>query len=336
MFFDRFNHKRTRGIARQVLATCVGVLASLSLAGVTPAAAQQPPQVGNWQSGVQVAPATMPTPAGAGSTSVARTGGEAPPSPSALPQVKLEALLTNDGQRIDQGLVWRVFNARSETDGKPKLLATHREAAPLLKVQPGDYTINVAFGRANLTRKITVKANDAATEQFVLNAGGLRLSADVGGSAPPANAITYSIQAEERDQFGARATVMSGAKPGSIIRLNAGIYQIVSTYGDANAVVRADVTVEAGKLTEAAISHAAAKVQFKLVTQAGGDAVADTAWSVQTLNGELVKESVGMMPSHILAPGSYAAFAKREGKAYRRDFSVRPGDNVQVEIVMAQ
>jgi hypothetical protein len=324
MFVNRVKLKVTGRVAGQLMGLGFGLLAAFN-----PAVAQQAPAGGNWQTGAAAQPAaTSP-----GTTSVTRSGGEIPAS--ALPQVKLEALLTNDGQRIDQGLVWRVFNARSETDGKPKLLATHREATPLLKVQPGDYTINVAFGRANLTRKITVKPNDEATEQFVLNAGGLRLVADVGGSAPPPNAITYAIQAEERDQFGSRSTIMSGAKPGAIIRLNAGIYQIVSTYGDANAVVRADVTVEAGKLTEAAISHAAAKVQFKLVTQAGGDAIADTAWSVQTLSGELVKESVGMMPNHILAPGSYAAFAKRGGKAYRRDFSVRPGDNVQVEIVMA-
>jgi hypothetical protein len=321
VFVDRLNERWPGRIAGALLGLCLSA---------TTLAAQQLPAGGNWQTGTVAPPAA----ANPGTTSVARSGGEGPAA--VLPQVKLEALLTNDGQRIDQGLVWRVFNARSETDGKPKLLATHREATPLLKVLPGDYTINVAFGRANLTRKITVKPNEEATEQFVLNAGGLRLIADVGGAAPPPNAITYAIQAEERDQFGSRSTIMTGAKPGSIIRLNAGIYQIVSTYGDANAVVRADVTVEAGKLTEAAISHAAAKVQFKLVTQAGGDAVADTAWSVQTLSGELVKESVGMMPNHILAPGSYAAFAKRSGKAYRRDFSVRSGDNVQVEIVIAQ
>ncbi len=329
MDFDRTEHTSKGWTIGLAVVFCAALGVALGAAN-NPVAAQQAPAGGNWQTGVQN------TPAAAGTTSVPRSGGDAPTPSTALPQVKLEALLTNDGQRIDQGLVWRVFNARSESDGKPKLLATHREAAPVLKVQPGDYTINVAFGRANLTRKITVKPNDEAIEQFVLNAGGFRLTADVGGNAPPANAITYAIQAEERDQFGSRATIMSGAKPGSIIRLNAGIYQIVSTYGDANAVVRADVTVEAGKLTEAAISHAAAKVQFKLATQAGGDAVADTQWSVQTLTGELVKESVGMMPNHILAPGSYAAFAKRGGKAYRRDFSVRPGDNVQVEIVLTQ
>lgn len=258
-----------------------------------------------------------------------------PAAAAQVPQVNMrfEAVLTDDGQRIEQGLVWRVFKAEQDSSGRPKLVATVREAAPLIRLVPGDYSVNVAFGRANLTRKIQVKAADGA-ERFVLNAGGLKVTADVGGQPPPPGSVTYSIQADERDQRGQRVTVLQNAKPGLIVRLNAGIYQITSTYGDANATVHADVTVEAGKLTEAAISHMAAKVAFKLVVEPGGDALPDTRWSIQTRGGEIVKESVGVFPTHILAPGTYAAFAKKDGKTYRRDFLVKAGDTVQVEVVM--
>ena len=74
-----------------------------------------------------------------------------------------------------------------------------------------------------------------------------------------------------------RTKVMSGLAPGVVVRLNAGIYSLVSAYGDANAVARADVTVEAGKLTEATLMHAAAKATFKLVARSGGDAVTQRA-----------------------------------------------------------
>ena len=92
--------------------------------------------------------------------------------------------------------------------------------------------------------------------------------------------FVYDIYSDERDQYGQRTKVMSAVRPGVVLRLNAGIYNIVGTYGDANAVVRADVTVEAGKLTEATLVHAAAKVTFKLVARAGGDAIADTQWTI--------------------------------------------------------
>jgi hypothetical protein len=250
-------------------------------------------------------------------------------------QVRLVALLTQDGQRIDQGLVWRVFQATKKApDAKSSLVSVHREASPVLMLAPGDYTVNAAFGRANLTRRISVKAGLPSVESFILNAGGLRLTALVGkGDPAPANSVTYDVYSDERDQFGNRAKIMGGAKPGLILRLNSGIYHIVSTYGDANAVVDADVTVEAGKLTEATVLHSAAKVTFKLVTRAGGEALADTQWSIVNTHGEVVKESVGALPTHVLAPGSYTATARSADRTFRRDFAVQPGDTAQVEVV---
>ncbi len=307
--------------------TCLGVFLSALVLTTTAAVAQQPTQPGLPNS-------TSRPAAGAPGAPPSGRAGETSPQTSVAGGVKLEAQLTSDGQRIDQGLIWRVFGGKAEADGKLKLMATYRESAPVLKMPPGDYTVNVAFGRANLTRKISVKAGENPVEAFVLNAGGLRVVADIGGHEAPANAVTYSIQTDERDQFGNRANVMVGAKPGLIVRLNAGIYQLTSVYGDANAIVRADVTVEAGKLTEAALSHAAGKVAFKLVSEPGGDALPDTAWSIQTPTGEIIKESVGALPMHVLAPGTYAAFAKKAGKTFRRDFLVRPGDFVQVEVVV--
>lgn len=252
-------------------------------------------------------------------------------------QVTLVALLTQDGERIDSGLVWRVFqdDPDSTERGKKKLVGTHREASPVLRLNPGDYIVNVAFGRAHLTRRITVKAGVQSVEPFILNAGGLRVAALVNKGEPaPPSSVTYEIFSDERDQFGNRSRVMRGAKPGVIIRLNSGIYHIVSTYGDVNAQVRADVTVEAGKLTEATVSHSAAKVTFKLVTRAGGEALADTQWSLLDAEGEVIKESVGALPTHTLAPGKYTVTAKSGGRVFRRDFTVDQGDVTEVEVVM--
>jgi hypothetical protein len=271
-------------------------------------------------------------------TVVPRTAPEAKPAPAAnMPgpgQVSLLAVLTQDGQSIEQGLTWRLFADRPGPDGKPRLISTHREASPLLRLEPGDYIVNVAFGRAHLTRKITVSAERGLQERFVLNAGGLKLiPALANGEAITDRTVTYDIYSDERDQAGQRIRIASGVRAGVIMRLNAGIYNVISTYGDANAVARADVTVEAGKLTEATLAHAAAKVTFKLVAQAGGDAIADTQWIIATGLGETVKESVGALPTHILAPGIYVVSARNGGEVSQRQFMVQAGDNVQVEVV---
>src|SRR5690606_17971117 len=83
--------------------------------------------------------------------------------------VQLVALLTADGQQIDDGLVWRVFNA--EGPGKPKLVSESHDASPRIRLPPGEYMINAAFGHANLTRKVVVKPGKMPPETFVLNAG---------------------------------------------------------------------------------------------------------------------------------------------------------------------
>jgi hypothetical protein len=281
------------------------------------------------------APAIVPP-----NTTVVPRSTQEPRSPAAAApgggggQLSLAALLTQDGQSIEQGLVWRVFAARPGPDGKPRLVATNREASPVLKLDPGEYLVNVAFGRANLTRKVTVSAERAVQERFVLNAGGLRLISQIaGGEVAGERGVVYDIYSDERDQYGQRTKVMGPVRPGVMLRLNAGIYNVVGTYGDANAIVRADVTVEAGKLTEATINHAAAKVTFKLVAQPGGDAIADTQWTVVTDEGETVKESVGALPTHIFAPGTYVVSAKNGGGVFQRRFTVQAGDAGQVEVL---
>ncbi len=250
------------------------------------------------------------------------------------PGVKLVALLTGDGQQIDQGLVWRVFQTGGQA-GKSKLLMESHEASPFLKLQPGDYMVNAAFGRANLTRKITVKAADGPPfEAFVLNAGGLRLSALINGKPAPPGSVTYSIFADDRDQFETRSAVITAAKPSLIIRLNSGIYRVVSVYGDANAKIETDVTVEAGKLTETTVTHTGGKATFKLVTRSGGEAMPDTRWTIQTDDGEMIKESVGALPTHVLAPGKYEVTASSGGHIFQKTFEIKDGDNVSVEVLM--
>lgn len=258
------------------------------------------------------------------------------PAAAGKAQLTLQAYLTQYGEPIDQGVVWRVYTEPLGADSaKPVLVGTFGEAAPVVPLDPGSYLVNVVFGRAHLTRKLAIPKSGPLEERFILNAGGLRVVAVVAGSDKAADlAVGYDVYQGDSDQLGGRTKIVGGMRPGVILRLNAGLYHIVSTLGDANAVVNADITVEAGKLTDATVSHHAARVTLKLVTRAGGDAEADTQWAVHTAQGELVRESQGALPSHVLAAGQYVASARHGGKLYQREFSVTSGETAQVEIVM--
>jgi hypothetical protein len=321
------------------------VLLAVVLPGTMPTLAQQATPGSGWQTGtdVMMVPDGPPAPRPATpNTTVVPRSTPASRLPSSQSEVALVAFLTDDGQRIEQGLVWRIFqepapDPQRADRGRPRLVNTLREASPAVRLAPGKYIVNVAFGRAHLTRKLTLAAGNSTQERFVLNAGGLRLSALIGkGQKAPDTAVTYDVLSGDVDQSGNRAKIVSGAKTGVIVRLNAGIYQIVSTYGDANAIVRADVSVEAGKLTEATVNHHGVKVTFKLVTRAGGEALADTQWSLYTSNGELIRESVGAVPTHILAAGNYVVSARNSvtGRVYQRTFNVQDAESAQVEVVM--
>lgn len=253
-----------------------------------------------------------------------------------LRTVRIEARLSEKGKPVKSGLVWRVFYPSPGNDGKLPLLATAKGGAATFQFQPGDYLVNVCFGKASVTRKITVpKVGPVAEQSLVLNAGGLRLNAVSGNDVKiPADKLRFSIYTNDAEGDEKRALVASKVKPNTVVRLNAGTYHIVSDYGKVNAVVGADIRVQAGKLTEATIQHRAAQMTLKLVSAPGGEAIADTAWSILTSAGDIVSESVGAFPSIVLAEGKYTAVARNKGQIYQRDFEVTPGQNQDVEVLL--
>jgi hypothetical protein len=295
---------------------------------------------------------SLPEAKGAGETAVQksaspppnRTAAVEPKSPAQSDAVQnrrpvpvtFKALVSEGGPRLQSGLIWRVYESKASLpNARYKLVSTHRDAMPTAALFPGEYLVNAAYGLSNLTKKIKVESGHSLEETFVLNTGGLKLAAVLPSGDPlPTSPASYDILSDEADQFGHRKMVLRNAKPGTVIRLNAGAYHIECLYGDANATVKADVTVEPGKITEATLKQTGAKTTFKLVQSLGGEALADTKWTILTSAGDVVKENAGALPTHILAPGSYSVIADHAGLNYTRTFSIGSGEAKQVEVVI--
>lgn len=249
--------------------------------------------------------------------------------------VNLSAILAKDSQTLTSGLIWRIYDGRVHDDGSYKLLHTLREPRVTRTLPGGYYLINAAYGRANVTKRLTVWPDKQLDDVFNLNAGGLRLYATLAKQPLLSEqSLTFDVYSDESDQFGNRRKVIAGAKSGVVMRLNGGAYRIESTYGDSNAVIEAEVNVEPGKLTEATVDHQAGKVTFRLVQKPGGEALADTIWNIYSGDGQFVKKSGGAFPSHILAAGSYEVRVEHGQKEFGAKFSVEAGDKKQVEVVM--
>ncbi len=259
--------------------------------------------------------------------------------PAGQSGVQLVAFLTDsaakeNGAQIEDGLLWRIYSIQVARGSQPKLVLKNRAASPVIRLSPGQYFVHAAYGKAYITRRITVPPKQLITEKFVLNAGGLRVTPIVTSTRPiPLSAISYDVFNDERDQLEGQSKVVSGARPGAIVRLNSGLYRIVSRYGKANATVEARVTVEPGKLTDAKVKHLGAPVSFKLVARPGGEAIASTQWTIQTAGGRVVVKSAGALPRHILAPGKYAVVARSRGRVFRKVFAVENGKDLTVELL---
>ena len=247
---------------------------------------------------------------------------------------RFSAKLSEDGKKIPNGLIWRAYSVAQKRGAKPLLIDTSRAPSPVFHLKPGRYLITATYGKAHSTLFHTAKLSEEKSKTIILNAGGLRLGSVLANGAPiNKEHVRFDIYSDERDQFSKRKKLMKDARPGLIIRLNSGIYHLISTYGDANARVEADVTVEAGKLTEAAVNHSSGKVTFKLVRKEGGEAMARTRWHIKTANGVLVTKSIGAFPTHILAAGNYQITASNNGKKFAGNFKIAAGEVKQVEVM---
>ncbi|TPL95248.1 hypothetical protein [Mesorhizobium sp. B2-3-12] len=249
--------------------------------------------------------------------------------------ITLSAQLTDKGTDITRGLVWRVFKPEA-VNGKLPMVASAHGGSAVFQLEPGSYLVHASYGRAGATKRITV-GKDAKRESLVLDAGGLKLDAVLsGGVRIPPKKLRFSIYEGTAEANGDRALIIPDVEPNSVVRLNAGIYHVVSTYGAVNAVIRSDIRVEAGKLTEATVEHHAAEITMKLVREAGGEAIADTSWSLLNESGDPIKETVGAFASMVLAEGDYTIIAKNRDRIYQKDFTVVAGQNQEIEVLATE
>ena len=281
-------------------------------------------------------PAAMPSlPAPLTQTPVTAIPLTSPPPVIASPAQAVLALTARYGKDlpvINSGLVWRVYSDRPDETGAFKLMREDHGATPNIVLPPGSYVVYVSLGLASAVRPVTVKS-DTDRESFVLPAGGLRIEGRVGTSKIPPNQISFSIYKGSQFEGTERAPLVPSVTAGDVLVLPEGTYYIVSNYGDANSVVRSDIRVQAGKLTDVIVTHRAAVITLKLVSDKGGEALANTAWSVITPGGDVIKESIGAFPRVVLSEGEYRAIAKNEGKVFERPFNVVNGVDGEVEVV---
>src|SRR5215211_6413821 len=256
------------------------------------------------------------------------------PAPSLAPQATtmlgLSAVFAGEQKPIRSGLTWRIYEDRTDvTQLTP--VAKSNAASPSLALKPGSYIVHAAYGFASASKRVTVFATPVV-DRLTVSAGALQLAGAVGETPIPPNRLSFSIFVPLGNNSEGRL-VTANAKARELIRLPEGTYHVVSTFGESNAIMRSDLKVDSGKITEATLNHRAATVTLKLVGAAGGEAFAGTAFSVLTPGGDVIREAIGAFPSLTLAEGDYVLIARHEGQVYTREFKVESGLDRDVEVL---
>jgi hypothetical protein len=256
----------------------------------------------------------------------------APALPAGQVPLLLAARFGPEPPAITAGLVWRIYSDKPDANGMFKLVKEEKSASPTVLLPAGGYVVHVSFGLASAVKPVQLRS-ESVREVFEIKAGGLRVEGRVGDSRIPPSQVSFDIYKGSQFEPTDRRPIAQNVVTGDVVPLPEGTYYIVSNYGDANAVVRSDIRVQPGKLTDVTVNHRAAIVTLKLVSSPGGEALANTAWSVMTPSGDVIKESIGAFPRYILAEGDYRAIARNEGKVYERGFKIITGVDGEVEVL---
>jgi len=271
-------------------------------------------------------------PAPASPSSAAPFGQIAPVVPAGQVALAVAARYGHDAPMIGGGVIWRVYATKADATGVYRLLKEDKSPAPIFVLPPGSYVVHASFGLASAAKAVQLRA-ETVREIFDIPAGGVRLEGRVGDARIPAGQISFDVYPGSQFDTSERRPVVSNVMTGDVVLLPEGTYYVASNYGDGNSVVRSDVHIQPGKLTDVVVTHRAAIITLKLVSEPNGEALANTQWSVLTPGGDVIKESIGAFPRVVLAEGDYHVIARNGGKTYQRDFKVITGVDGEIEVL---
>lgn len=264
--------------------------------------------------------------------------GQSSSSPAAAPALagsvlSLQATYGGDGPPIEDRIVWRIY---ALSGSEPSLVTKSEDRAPSFVLPPGEYIVHAAVGLAGVTRQISLGARNSL-ERIAINVGGLSVIGQLGGPdrklASDRQAIAVYVPIRNNSEG---RLLTDRLRAGEVLRLPEGTYHVVSTYIGSNSIVRGDVRVSTGKVVEVIMTHRAATMTLKLVRAAGGTALANTSWTVETPGGDIIREALGAFPTMELAEGAYTVVARHNGKEYRGEMRVLSGADRDFEVIMKE
>ena len=294
------------GRGLRLILRCAIVAAALSALCVPPPASAQGLLAPQSTAPVQFAPG--PGSAGTSIEFPAPSGRPAAPlaqaNPAVVPAGRVALMVTArygpNSPLISGGLIWRVYTANPDANGMFRLVKEDRTATATFVLPPGDYVVDASFGLASAAKAVRLRA-ETVRDVLDIPAGGVRLQGRVNDvHIPPSSdqfrclpgqSVRYRATPADRAERGDRRCRVF-ARGHLLRRLDLWRCELGGAFRCPGA---------AGQLTDVTVTHRAAVITLKLVNQHGGEALANTQWTVSTPDGDVIKELIGAFPRLVLA-----------------------------------
>ncbi len=168
-----------------------------------------------------------------------------PPAPApAEASLSLRAVLTSEAKPLRGGLTWRIYEDRPE-GGKPVVLARSEEAQPTFRLPPGPiWPTSPTASSAPRSGNPEFRDGERPAHRQCRGVAPRRRGRR--GEDRPGPARLRGLRADRQQPGGAARPRRRQGRRG--VRLPEGTYHVVSTWGDSNAIQRADLKVENGRL----------------------------------------------------------------------------------------
>ncbi len=249
----------------------------------------------------------------------------------------LVAKLASGSPPLEANIKWEIYNFKKSSDGNRSQILTSEVAQPTLPLSPGKYIVRAVFGISSTAKVITISPAQITDATFILNTGGIRVKPLLIAGEPPAGKLSqqWIYLNPPTGSTSSPQLIATANDPSEIHQLSAGTYELISKFGTANAVVKTNVTISPGLLTEVEVSHKAGIVQFKLFKKwRGGEELTGASWKLFDDEGNEVASDFAAGSGEIIAPGRYKVTALYNDNTYTKMFNIKPGRKKLIQIVV--
>jgi len=238
---------------------------------------------------------------------------------------------------LQDNVHYTIYKGEEALDGKREKITQSTKSSPEFWLPADKYFVTATYGLASANISVSVGANKRTEKTIVVNAGALRLSSMVEGLPDKLKSqVFYVIYDAKADIDGKYREVFSTGQAERVARIPPGEYIIEGRWGNTNARTPVSAIVAAGKMTDAVVIHRAGRVRFKLTEVQGGTPTGKPFWTFYDFTGTEIGRNVKPMPERIFAAGKYTVVVRYNDQEFKAEFSIKSGDEKQIDIVARQ